>query len=129
MVWCRISGNRIVGPVFFDANPNAEIYLNILQETIMPSLLYKDREFPERRDTTLLRYLHTAIVGQQFLGSWSGHCGPMEWPLRFPDLSQLYIYLWGHLKAMVYQEKIGNMNHIKEHIRNAILCKTPDVLM
>jgi hypothetical protein len=41
----------------------------------------------------------------------------MEWPPRSPDLSPLDFYLWGHLKAMVYQEKIRNMNHLKESIR------------
>jgi hypothetical protein len=47
MVWCRIWGNKIVGPVFFDTNLNAEInvYLNMLQDAIRPSLLNKDREF------------------------------------------------------------------------------------
>jgi hypothetical protein len=121
-------GEKTVGSVFFDTNVNAEIYLNMLQDTIMLTLLNKDGEFPARRGTTSLWYLHAAMFGQQFLGSWIGHCGPMEWPLRFPDLSPLGFYLWGHLKAMVYQEKIGNMNHVKECIQNGISCKTPDVL-
>jgi hypothetical protein len=39
-------GRKIVGPVFFDTNLNAEMYLNMLQDMIMPSLLNKDGEFP-----------------------------------------------------------------------------------
>jgi hypothetical protein len=27
--------------------------------------------------------------------------------------------LWGYLKAMVYQEKLQNMDHVKERIRHA----------
>jgi hypothetical protein len=64
--------------------------------------------------------LNTAVSG-----SWIGCCGSMEWPLRFQNLIPLDFYLWGHLKATEYQEKTGNMNHVKEHIQNAILCKTP----
>lgn len=32
MAWCRIWGNRIVGPVFFDTNLTADLYLNMLQD-------------------------------------------------------------------------------------------------
>jgi hypothetical protein len=39
MVWCIIWGNKIVGPVFSDTTLNAEMYLNMLQHMIMPSLL------------------------------------------------------------------------------------------
>jgi hypothetical protein len=46
MVWCGIWGSKIVGPVTFDSNLNAEMYLNILQVTMNPSLLNKDGEFP-----------------------------------------------------------------------------------
>jgi hypothetical protein len=60
--------------------------------------------------------------------SWVGRRGPVEWPPRPPDLSPLDFYLCGHLKAMVYQVKIRNMNHRKERIRNAITHISPDVL-
>lgn len=45
-VWCEIWGNKSVGPVFFDTNLNAEMYVNILQDTIMQALLNEDGEFP-----------------------------------------------------------------------------------
>jgi hypothetical protein len=35
MVWCRIWGNKIAGPVFFDTKLNTEMYLHMLQDTIM----------------------------------------------------------------------------------------------
>ena len=58
--------------------------------------------------------------------SWHG---PVEWPPRFPNLSPLDFYLWGHLKAMVYQVKIWDINYLKEHITNAIASITSTVLM
>jgi hypothetical protein len=45
MVWCRIWGNKIVRPICFDTNLNAEMYLNTLQDTIMPYLLKENGEF------------------------------------------------------------------------------------
>jgi hypothetical protein len=70
MMWCGIWGNKIVGPVFFDTSLNAEMYLNILQDTIMPSLPNEDGEFPayfqQGGFTTALWYLR----------------GPIEFPLR-----------------------------------------------
>jgi hypothetical protein len=45
MVWCGIWDNKIVRPVFFDTNLIAEMYLNMLQNTVMLSLLNKEGEF------------------------------------------------------------------------------------
>jgi len=45
-----------------------------------------------------------------------------------PDLTPLDFYLWGHLKAMLYQVKLQNMNHVKECIRDALCaCNTRSV--
>jgi hypothetical protein len=77
MVWCRIWGNEIVRPVFFDTNLNAEMYLKMPQDTIMPSLLNEDREFPTyfQQDgfTASLWYLRALMVGSAVPGflDWS----------------------------------------------------------
>ena len=52
-------------------------------------------------------------LDRQFPGHWIGRHGPVEWPPRSPDLTALDFYLWGHLKAMVHQVKIQNMDHLK----------------
>jgi hypothetical protein len=116
MVWCGIWGNKIVRPVFFDTNLHAEMYLNMLQGKITPSLLKEVREFPAYFSKTARPCYGIYVcwwLDQQFPRSWIGR-GPAEWPLRSPNLSPLDFYLWGHLKAMVYQEKIPNMNHRME---------------
>ena len=64
----------------------------------------------------------------QFTGHWIGRRGPVEWPATSPDLTPLDFYLWGHLKAMVYEVEIQNMDHLKERIRDACARITPDVL-
>jgi hypothetical protein len=53
---------------------------------------------------------------RQFLDHWIARRCPMEWPPRSPDLTPLNFYLWGHLKAMVYQVKIQNIDHLEERI-------------
>jgi hypothetical protein len=65
---------------------------------------------------------------RQFPCCWIGCHGPAEWPLRSPYLILLDIYLWGHLKAMVFQVKIQSMDHLKERVRDAYACVTLDVL-
>jgi hypothetical protein len=77
MVWCGIWGNKIVGPIFFDTNLYAEMYLNMLQDTIKPSLLNEDGEFPayfqQDECTTSLWYLRAPMVGSAVPGflDWS----------------------------------------------------------
>jgi hypothetical protein len=131
-MWCGIWGNKIVGPVYFDTKLNAEIYLNILQDTIVPTLLNEDEEFSAyfQQDGAPPHYVISVRrwLDQQLPGSWIGRRRPMEWPPRSPDHSSLYLYVWGHLKAMVYHEKLRNMNRLNELIRNAISRITPDVL-
>ena len=44
------------------------------------------------------------------------------------DHSPLDFSLWGHLKAIVYQVKIQNINQLKQRITNAITSINPYVL-
>jgi hypothetical protein len=73
-------------------------------------------------------YTGINLIDWQFPGYWIGRRGPMEWLPRSPHLTPLDSYLWGHLKATVYQVKIKNMTHLKENIRDACARITPDVL-
>ena len=65
--------------------------------------------------------VHCWLDGQ-FPGQWIGCLGPVEWQPRSPNLTTLDFYLWRHLKAMVYWVKVQNMEHLKEHIRDAYAC-------
>ena len=60
-------------------------------------------------------------LDQQFPGHWIDQRGPVEWPPRSPDLTPMDFYLWGHLKSIMYQKKIRNMDHLKRRITAA--CK------
>jgi hypothetical protein len=94
MVWCGIWGNKIV---FFDTNLNVEMYLNMLQDMIMPLLLNEGGEFlayfqqdraPSHYGICVWRWLD-----QKLPDTWIGCTSPMEWAPRSPELSTLDFYL------------------------------------
>ena len=105
----------------------------MLQEEIFPSLLSANGNLPVyfQQDGAPPHY---GIQVRQYLNqllpdAWIGRRGPVEWPPRSPDLTPLDFYLWGHLKAMVYQESIRNVNHLKDRIINSFAQISPDVLL
>lgn len=132
MVWCGIWGTRIIGPFFVKGNMNSDVYLRMLQEEIVPSLLNEDGEFPEffQQDGAPPHFGVSvrAWLDQQFPNRWIGRGGPIEWPARSPDLSPLDFYLWGHLKSLVYAKKIRNLDHLQERIVDACGRISSDVL-
>jgi len=56
-------------------------------------------------------------LDRQFPDHWIARHGPMEWPPRSPDFTPLDFYLRRHFKAMVYQVKIQNVDHLEEGIK------------
>ena len=96
---------------------------NRKHRTSITSLLSENGNFPAyfQQDSAPPHY---DIQVRQYLNqilpdAWIGRRGPDEWPPRSPDLTPLYCYLWGHLKAMVYQENIRDINHLKDRIINS----------
>jgi len=59
-------------------------------------------------------------LDRQFTGHWIGHRGPVDWPPSSPDLTLLDFYLWGHLKAIVYQVKIQNLDALEMLVHMAL---------
>jgi hypothetical protein len=52
----------------------------------------------------------------------------VEWSARSPDLTPLDFYLWDHLKAQVYAEKIKNVEHLRQRIVEACNAITPGII-
>ncbi|EZA62939.1 hypothetical protein X777_15531 [Ooceraea biroi] len=48
-----------------------------------------------------------------------GRDGPVSWPARSPDCNPCDFYLWGHVKSLVYDRPIPNINILREQILNA----------
>ena len=78
---------------------------------------------------------HFSFVARQqlmptFGDSWIGHLGPVPWSARSQDLNPLELFLWGHLKTLVYATPVDHVDDLLERIVegcNAIRT-TPDIL-
>ncbi|KAJ4436560.1 hypothetical protein ANN_16592 [Periplaneta americana] len=59
----------------------------------------------------------------RFPDRWIGRGGPIAWPPRSPDLNPLDLYLWGHLKSLVYSSPVPDL----ESLRNRIVVCSEDI--
>lgn len=105
-VWIGICSQGLVGPFFFEGNINADSYLNMLQEQIIPALQQFENwgEFYWQQDGAPP---HWALRVREYLNDifgekWIGRDGPIRWPPRSPDLTPCDFFVWGHLRNMVY---------------------------
>jgi hypothetical protein len=67
------------------------------------------------------------ITYREMAGKWIGRDGPIAWPPRSPDLTQLDFSLWGYVKNTGYQVKINDLQHMKACIRDAVAMVTPNM--
>jgi hypothetical protein len=58
---------------------------------------------PAHFDRVVRDHLH-----ERFHERWIGRGGPVSWPPRSPDLPPLDLYLWGHLKTVVYATPVND---------------------
>jgi len=54
--------------------------------------------------------------------------GPVEWLVRIPTVTLLDFFLWGHLKALVYTEKIKSSAHLWDLITDTCNTMTSDTI-
>jgi hypothetical protein len=48
------------------------------------------------------------VLSNTYHDRWIGRGGPIAWPPRSPDLNPLDLYLWRHLKTLVYVAPVDN---------------------
>jgi hypothetical protein len=61
---------------------------------------------------TVLRTLFSHRIISRF--------GDLAWPPRSPDQSTCDFFLWGYLKALVYQTKPRTLDELKDSIRREV---------
>ncbi|GFW55244.1 uncharacterized protein TNCV_116301 [Trichonephila clavipes] len=54
--------------------------------------------------------------------------GPVNWPQRSCDLTQLDYFLWGYVKSLVYADKPQTLDHLENNIRRVIADIRPQML-
>ena len=56
---------------------------------------------------------------------WIGRFGPVPWPAKFPDLTPLAFYLWGHMKSLIYETPVESENKINKYISHSTIPYNP----
>lgn len=129
-VWAGILRGHVIGPFFLDDTLNAERYLSLLQNHILPAvealfpgedggfnqdIIFQQDGAPPHFGVQVRNYLNF-----RFPGKWIGRRGPIEWPARSPDLTPLDFFLWGYLKHKVYKSRPQCLEELRERISTEI---------
>jgi hypothetical protein len=119
-VWCAISRNRIIGPIFFDNIINSERYCEVI---LSPFIGHLNEDEIARGYFNKTVLLHTQLVfpcrhcamcsgTEEFHRIFGHHSRPILHP---PDY-----YLRGAMKGAVYKDSPHTLLELKEAIANFI---------
>lgn len=103
MVWAGIIGHHVIGPYYFDKNVDAESYLNLLGNYVVPELHilgYNERKVVFHQDGAPAHFSKTVTnwLDENF-DQWIGRGGTLRWPPRSPDLTPLDFFYGAILKT------------------------------
>ena len=123
--WAGMIGDQLIGPVVLPNRLNAHEYLNFLQNNL--GILLEDVPLNARQnmyyqnDGAPAHYgLHVREwLSENFPRRWIGRNGPIPWPPRSPDLNPLDYYLWGRMKALVYETEVNTQEELLRRIELA----------
>lgn len=119
-VWCGMTNNQILGPIFLEGHLTGETYLGYLQNDIR-ALLQNAGNIVWQQDGAPP---HNARQVRLFLDesyhTWIGTHGPIAWPPRSPDLTPLDYFLWGTLKEEIYKEGSNTPETLQNKISSKI---------
>lgn len=135
-VWAGILGDRIIGPFFIPGALNGRLYVQMLEDFIIPSVVAAVEDGEDdfdpvfQQDGAPPHYFRLArqLLDAEFPGRWIGRRGAIEWPARSPDLTPLDFFLWGYLKDKVYVTPPENLQELRMRITTGCLSITPDIL-
>lgn len=137
-VWCAVSSGAVIGPFFFQeggatVTVTAARYLAMLEEFFVPELVRRDiplRKIWFQQDGATA-HTTAAVLGylQSIFGTRVVSKGAtVAWPPRSPDLTSPDFFLWGYLKAAVYQKQPKSLGELKRRIRKAVVGIPADIL-
>jgi hypothetical protein len=120
-VWCAISYDRIYGPFFFaEKTVKGANYLDMLQQYFFPQVHGRRLIFQQDGAPPHFANAVRDCLNERFPHGWIGRGGPVSWPPRSPDLTSPDFFLWGHLKTLVYAQKVSTIQELREKITEAI---------
>ena len=119
-VWCAMSRRCIIGPIFFTETITAERYCNEILRFFVDELSEEEKltAYFQQDGATA----HTANSTLRFFNDifQSRVIFKGIWPPRSTDLRVLDFYLWGAVKQKVYQNKLQNLQELRDNIRHHI---------
>lgn len=124
-VWCGIISNIFIGPIFLPDRLNGQNYLQFLNDTAARLLdevpLIARTNFIYQQDGAPAHYSREVVqwLNENYPERWIGRNGPILWPARSPDLTPMDFYVWGFLKAHVYESVIETREQLIQRIENA----------
>jgi hypothetical protein len=71
---------------------------------------------------------HRASIVEEFIKN-GGSRDDIGWPPRSPDLTPCDFFLWGYLKAKVYEQRPLTLEALKEAIRQELAAVTPEMIL
>lgn len=124
-VWGGIVGDFVIGPHFFNGHLNGAQYLYFLQNHLpqllqnIPPILMENMWFQHDGAPPHFALPVREFLNQEFEDRWIGRGGPISWPPRSPDLTEMDFFFWGHIKQIVYQSPATTAEDMRQRIIEA----------
>jgi hypothetical protein len=120
-VWCAISADHIIGPIFYEGT--LDVIINKILNPFFINLAAAEERFGYVMQGGMTP--HTAKETIRALPSEFGKTNGEDriiskglWPPRSPDLNPCDFYLWGKLKSVVCAS--NDLEALKQNIHEAI---------
>lgn len=131
-VWCGLTANHILGPVFIEETIDSKQYNYLLKQYIIPKAkelgmtgryIYQQDGAPPHTTRENLALLNenfgSRVIARRYPDIYNKG---LAWPPYSPDLSPLDFFLWGYTKDRVYKNRPKTINELKmaiiETLRN-----------
>ena len=137
-VWCAMSSELIIGPIFIDGSVTSEKYLELLERDFFPVIRRKrlvqgywyqqDGARPHRTQQvleSLSAIFHGLLIALDYDRVTDRG---LEWPPYSPDLNCCDFFLWGNIKDRVCRTPPRTIDDLKEVITREIRAIESEVL-
>lgn len=133
MVWGGVIDDNVIGPFFFDGKVTGPIYLQTLNDHVLPRLIELGYDLNDVYFQHDGAGPHFAVDVRNWLDNhfptWIGRAGTINWPARSPDLTIMDFFFWGFIKNQVYDMRSVNRDDLMDRITDAFGLVTPGMLI
>jgi hypothetical protein len=138
-VWYAIFEFGVWGPYFFEEDDvtvtvTSDRYCAMLENLLRPKLddLFDEHGaehlwFQQDGATAHTSCRSLGILREMFPGHVAFLRGDIRWPPRSPDLTPCDFFLWGYLKAQVYQHRSKTLESLEEAITQEVAAIPPEM--